>query len=131
MIRIDSRSVRRGTVLHIPHSRRGKKPVECLVPPWEAARSKGDRMRCHTCWVVVLAVLAIAAPAYAADHGARINEIGLSKSGDTTIQFIEILDTFGGEPYPNSPYRLEFFDTNDVSIGTTTLSLNTTATKWY
>jgi hypothetical protein len=81
---------------------------------------------------LVLSILvATASPAWAVDHGARINEIGLSKAGDQTVQFIEITDTFGGEPYPNAPYRLEFFDDHAVSIGTVTLSISGQNSKWY
>src|SRR5690349_2797109 len=81
--------------------------------------------------LLVVAILVAASPAYALDHGARINEIGLSKGADPTIQFVEVTDVFGGEPYPNAPYTLVFFDAAGIAIGTTTLTLSGAHSKWY
>ena len=82
--------------------------------------------------VVVAAVLVVAvAPASAADHGTKINEVGLSKGGSSTIQFIELFDTFGAETYPNGPYKLVFFDAVGTQIGMTSLTLSGSHDHWY
>jgi hypothetical protein len=45
-----------------------------------------------------------ASPALAAYHLMKVSEVGLSKGGDTTAQFIELVDN--GEPFPAGTYDL-------------------------
>ncbi len=78
--------------------------------------------------VVVVSICA-ASKAHAVDHLMRISEIGLSKGGDTTIQFVELEDTFG-ESFPNNPYTLELFDADGGSLGTVTLAIPASTTRY-
>lgn len=78
--------------------------------------------------VVVIAICA-ASKAYAVDHLMRISEVGLSKGGDTTIQFIELEDEFG-ESFPNNPYTLELFDADGGSLGMLSLTIPASTTRY-
>lgn len=78
--------------------------------------------------VVVVAICA-ASKAYAVDHLMKIVEIGLSRSGDSTVQFIELEDPFG-ESFPNNPYTLELFDADAGSLGTVTLNVPGSTTRY-
>jgi MYXO-CTERM domain-containing protein len=57
-----------------------------------------------------------ASQARAADHNMKVSEVGLSKGGDATAQFIELDDPFA-EPFPASTYDLGIFDAAGASLG--------------
>ena len=63
-----------------------------------------------------LAALVAPAASSAADHLAVVNEVMLSKGGDSNAQFIELLDA-AGESFPNPPYEIIVYDTNGTSVG--------------
>jgi hypothetical protein len=65
-----------------------------------------------------LALLFAARSSYASYHVMKVNEVGLSKGGDATAQFIELRDD-GSEPFPASPgsYDVAVYDENGVMLG--------------
>ena len=70
-------------------------------------------------------VAVLCGDAWAFDHQARVDEVLVSKNGDTTIQFIEIEDP--GETFPNDPYRLEIYDGTGILITNGTVNIGNVA----
>ncbi len=64
--------------------------------------------------VAALVVTLGAAPAYAVDHLARVNEVMLSSAGDPTQQFLEIEDPLG-ETFPGS-YSIIVYNADGTTI---------------
>ncbi len=74
----------------------------------------------HALAALTLAGLSLSAsPALAAFHLMRVSEVGLSKGGDTTAQFIELVDN--GEPFPAGTYDLTIYNASNAVVGTVAL----------
>jgi MYXO-CTERM domain-containing protein len=81
----------------------------------------------HALAALALAGLSLSAsPALAADHNMKISEVGLSKGGDATAQFIELDDPFA-EPFPAATYDLAIFNAQGGSLGAVPLVSSTVA----
>jgi hypothetical protein len=79
--------------------------------------------------VVVALAICSGSKAYAVDHLMKINEILRSKNGDTGVQFVELEDAFG-ESFPNNPYTLEVYDANATLVGSVTLNVPASTTRY-
>jgi MYXO-CTERM domain-containing protein len=107
MIRIDSRSFRRGIGTTVYHTM--------------------GNMRCLAPFVVGGLAICSSSTVWAAEHLMRVDEVLISKNNDTSIQFVE-LDDPGLEPFPNNPYKLEIYNASGTRVGnavTFTVAANT------
>ncbi len=68
--------------------------------------------------LILLAFVALTAPAIASDHTVRITEIQTGQ-----FQFVELQDSVD-EPFPSQPYRLVFYDARGNRTGSENLSRN-------
>lgn len=81
-------------------------------------------MRALKITALTLSVLLLGvAPAQASFHEMRLNEVMLSTGGNSTAQFVELLDPID-EPFPDSsaPYKLVVYDANGQKLGAHTIS---------
>jgi hypothetical protein len=69
----------------------------------------------RTIAALLLALLALAAPASASEHVMRVNEVGLSVEGGA---FVELLDV-NGEPFPSLSYKLAVYGPGGAMVGET------------
>jgi MYXO-CTERM domain-containing protein len=81
----------------------------------------------HALAALTIAGLSLSAsPALAAFHQMKVAEVGLSKGGDTTAQFIELQDN-SSEPFPAGTYDLTIYDASNVSQGSIALTATSLA----
>jgi MYXO-CTERM domain-containing protein len=79
----------------------------------------------HALAALTIAGLSLSASsAFANFHLMTVAEVGLSKGGDTTAQFIELQDT-ASEPFPAGTYDLTIYDASNVQIGGSIALVNT------
>lgn len=78
----------------------------------------------HALAALTIAGLSLSAsPALAAFHLMKVVEVGLSKGGDNTAQFIELQDS--GEAFPAGTYDLTIYDASNVQVGGSIALVNT------
>jgi hypothetical protein len=71
--------------------------------------------------LVLVALLALAAPAQATEHRMKVNEVGLSVEGG---RYVELLDVFG-EPFPSLTYKVAVYDGAGNPVGSTDIPKTT------
>src|SRR5688572_14430923 len=109
MIRIDSRSFRRGIGTTVYHTMRTMRYLAQTV-------------------VATLAICS--STAYAAEHLMHVGEVMISNNNDTNIRFIELADP-GLEPFPNPPYKVVVYNASGNLVETVNLTVAASTQRMY